>query len=174
MRKILFLCFFLALIAQSFAQKSETREIPAEDLKIRDALEADPSILLSDCAAGRRPFSKISEKETVRVRMLAYEASLANDKIVKLKKICSTVEGTKIASYLTVENGRIKIISDYSRDRFGPARVFTRDCRELRLGTYNFDETKKAMIFTPVAKKEDLGENIPFFECVSENRNLVF
>ena len=179
MKKILLSSFFCLLLSFSALAQTSYRNGPAEeDVKKRDALEADPAVQLLEY--GRRKNFADAEKadkakqEAIRLRLLAYEAFRDGDKTVKLKQTGSTIEGTKVASYLIIENGKAQYIADYTRDKFGGWKFSVYDCGKLLIGTYGYVESKRAMIFTPVEKIEDLNGEIPYFECHAENRQFVF
>lgn len=175
MKRILFLSFiFLSMSLAIFAQK--WREAPAGEIKLRDALEADETILKVECriGSGRYDDEASVRREATRIRLLVYEASLSKDKTAKIKQICHSVEGMPTATYLLVENGKFKFIIDTSRDRIGYMRVLSYDCSKLSIGTYAFDTKTSAMLFTPVAKPSDPGENIPYFQCLSRKKEFIF
>jgi hypothetical protein len=174
MRIILFLSFILLVNTAIFAQQIDLYKTPLEELELRDRLESDESFLQMLCSKGKGSHLPEKQKENRRVRLLLYKAIQANDETVKAKYTCSTKEGTPVAGYVIVEKGKAKLIIDASRDKFGSLRVHSYDCNKLLIGDYGFDENKKKMIFTPVQKDENFDKRIPFFQCQTENKELVF
>lgn len=164
-----FLLLGIIFTACFTAVAQDTRQVPSKELQLRDNLENDKSIMRTEC--WRRPRQL---EETMRARFLAYDAIISKDKTIKLKQVCSTVEGTPVASYLIIEDGKAKLIADSSRDPWGYMRVLTYECDGFSAGNYNFDEKKKGMVFASVGDKNELTGNMPFFQCKSGNRTFVF
>jgi len=172
MKRILFSFFFLLATVTTFAQKTDTRQITPEEIKLRDELEADQSFLQILCNRGKSSRLPDAQKENLRVRWLIYEAS-RTDKSVKAKRTCSTIEDTPVVSYLIVEKGKTKLVIDASRDKFGSMRVHSYNCDKLLIGSYEFNKDKNEMTFKPLSR-EEVGTNVPSFQCQAADKSLVF
>lgn len=99
---------------------------------------------------------------------------IESNKSIKIKNSCPTKDDGPFANYLIVENGKAKLIVDRSHRRYGSPQVFTYECTKLLTGLYEYDQKNSAMVFIPVANKESLGKNMPYFQCKTENREFVF
>lgn len=173
MKKILFAVFFLLATVTTFAQKTDTRQITPEEIKLRDELEADQSFLQMFCNnLGKSSRLLDAQKENLRVRWLIYEAS-QTDKSVKAKRTCSTIEGTPVISYIIVEKGKAKLVIDASRDEYGSMRVHSYNCDKLLIGSYEFNKDKNEMTFKPLSR-EEVGTNVPSFQCQAADKSLIF
>lgn len=145
--------FFVALLIfgwqfvdayQVKAQRMPTNPLSEEERKLHDELEQDSSITQISCKEenpnliffGARKFSN-------QVKMALHKASASNDSVVKARKLCSTKEGTIIASYLLVNKGKITFIADYSRDGFSSGRILSETCDSLALGSYVWIKDEK-------------------------------
>ncbi len=172
MKKILFSVFFLLATVTTFAQKTDTRQITPEEIKLRDELEANQFFLQIPCNLGKSSRLPDAQKENLRVRWLIYETS-QTDKSVKAKRTCSTIEGTPVVSYIIVERGKTKLVIDASRDEYGSMRVHSYNCDKLLIGSYEFNKDKNEMTFKPLSR-EEVGTNIPFFQCQAADKSLIF
>jgi len=161
--------FAIIFVVGRSALSQEQRLVPQSEIVLRDELESDNSILQIECWRWPRQL----KEETKRNRRLAFEA-IYSKAAVKLKQTCSSREGTPATSYLLVENGKAKLIADYSRDRFGPVRVLTYPCEEVLVGSNDYDTEKSKWVFEPNIGKKEMRDKIPFFLCKSGTSELIF
>lgn len=112
---------------QTTEQPRKRGELTEQELKLREELDKDSSFTLIPC---RSPNNE--------VRLSLYNAAKfgSNKETVKAKMICSTIEGTKVPSYLIVNQGKITYVVDTSRDKFGAMRFYSKTCDSLTLGKY--------------------------------------
>lgn len=114
-----------------------TNPLPQEERKLRDELEQDSSITQIPCFRAFNEETKDQKllearKANNQVKLSLYNAA-SNKRVMKAKKLCSTLEGTIIASYLLINEGKISMIVDYSRDGFSSGRVYSDTCSNLTL-----------------------------------------
>lgn len=128
-------------VCQVKAQRTPTNSLPEEERKLRDELEQDKSILEVSCRVlftPEKPDKQFSEAQKTRNQIILsiFKASKSNDIVAKVKQRCSSIEGTPTVIYLLVNNGKITLVIDSSRDRFGYMRVKTETCSSLSLVHY--------------------------------------
>lgn len=130
-------------VCQLNAQTQQRHQLTEQELKLRDKLEKDSTFKVVSCsviltkenlegkALEARQFSN-------RIKLLLFEAAQSSNpkETVKVKKICSTREGDQIPSYLTVNQGKVTLVVDTSRDKFGSGQIHLKDCENLTLGNY--------------------------------------
>ena len=140
---LLFLSWQFANVCSVEAQTRRRGELTEQELKLRDELEKDASFKQISC---RQPNNE--------VRLLLYNAANSDNKNapVKVKRICGTIEGDPIPSYLTVAQGKITLVVDASRDEFGSMQIYSKECKSLTLGTYIMvkDEKGSRREFRPI------------------------
>ena len=123
------------------AQQTPTNSLPEEERKLRDELELDKSILEVSCRVfftPEKPDKQFLEARKTRNQIILsiLKAATSNEIIAKVKQRCSSIEGTPTVSYLLVNNGKITLVVDSSRDKFGYMRVRTETCSSLSLVHY--------------------------------------
>ncbi len=122
-----FVAMQFGMFYQATGQKKVNHNLPADERKLRDELEQDKSFLQAACTLAfmvdLNPKYLPARNENNRIRLSLYEAARSGKGIVKAKQVCPTDEGDKIVYYLIVEQGKIKLVEDYSRDPFGGLRV---------------------------------------------------
>jgi hypothetical protein len=139
------------------AQTRQRGKLTEQELKLRDELEKDSSFKETDCRGLNN-----------EVRLLLYNAANSESKnvTVKAKKICSTLEGDPIPSYLSVNKGKITLVIDTSRDEFGSMQLYSKTCESLTLGTYVMvkDEKGSRSEFKPIhnSDKDEIKDKVSF------------
>lgn len=141
-------CWQFTDVSEVNAQRMSTNPLPEEERKLRDELEQDASIVQISCRG--------AVEVNNRVKLSLYKAASSDKSVVKAKKLCSTIEGTIIASYLLVNKGQITTVVDYSRDGFSSGRVYSETCDSLSLGSYVLikDEKGTRYEFQPASETD--------------------
>jgi len=169
MRMLTISTMVLAGTMTLFAQNS--RNLSEADLKLRSELEADTSIIRVACWESR---SNAIPPDDLRNRRLALETLKSGKGIFKLKVACESKEGVGAINYLLIEDGKSKLVSDTTHDKFGTQRILSRDCESLTLGSAVLDRTKQAIVFTPIPAGADISPENKFFQCMSGDKSLIF
>lgn len=176
-KKLLFILMFLSLSV--FGQKTDEPKLSAEHLKLRTELENDSSFIKIECGLFTRidPAAKQEfelQKEAIKIRQKLFNASKDNTQTIKAKAFCRTDEGTTVVVYLIVDKGKVKYVSDYSRDQWGGFSIVSYDCEKLLLGYFVDNKEKMRLDFIPFQENENIGNRIPVLQCQSENREFHF
>ena len=144
-----------------YAQQTPTTSLPEEERKLRDELEQDKSILEVSCRVfftPEKPDKQFLEAQKTRNQIILsiLKASTSNEVIAKVKQRCSSIEGTPTVSYLLVNNGKITLVIDSSRDKFGYMRVKIETCRSLSLIHYVsvIDEKDSRLELKPTSESD--------------------
>lgn len=126
-------------VRQVKAQRMRSIPLSEEELKLREELEQDTSIIQIPC---RLPYRENPDQKYLEMRKLInetklslYKAASSKEGIVKAKKICNSIEGKKYPFYLLVNKGKITFIADSSRDPlYSTGRIHSITCDSLMLG----------------------------------------
>ena len=174
---------FVSLLALQFgvfyqanAQKKVDDNLPADERKLRDDLKQDKSLVQVACVitfmVDLDPKYLKARNENNRIKLSLYKAALSGKGIVKAKQYCGTDEGGTIVYYLIVEQGKIKIVEDYSRDPYGGLRVLSNTCKKLVLGSYELVEGNRFVTFQAITdeKAAKAKKKVTFsLQCEVEN-----
>lgn len=139
------------------AQTERHAHLTEQELKLRNELEKDSSFKTIPC--------RKTDNET---RLMIYNAANSDSKneTVKVKKVCNTIEGDLVPSYLTVNQRKITLVVDTSRDEFSSMRLYVKDCQSLTLGTPVMvkDEKGSRLEFKPVenSEKDKMKDKVTF------------
>jgi hypothetical protein len=165
-----------------FGQQTTVSNLSSEQLKLRNDLENDSSIIKIGCGLFTETDLNTSnskqglklQKQTIKIRKKIFDASKNSDKTVKAKSFCGTVEAGVIVHYLLVDKGKIRYISDYSRDPFSGLNIKTYDCEKVLIGYFVSNEEKMKLEFISFKQDESRNNKIPVLQCQSENKELFF
>ena len=168
----LLLAFQFGVCCQANGQTKVDNKLPADERKLRDELEQDTSFLKVACVitfmVDLDPKSLQARDENNRIKLSLYEAARSGKGVVKVKQFC----GGDNVYYLVVEQGKIKLVEDYSRDRFGGLRVHSYTCSKLVLGSYELVEGNRYVTFQPIADENiaNAKNKVTFsLQCEIEN-----
>lgn len=169
MKPILFLLLIFALAMNVWTQNERNEPSPQEQ-KLSEELAADREYNQVGCAG----YLKTANAEkSANYRRAAFEIFATGKLKKKLKRSCGTREGDPIVTYLAVENGTAIIYVDWTRDRFGPGRLFSYTCSNLDFGSYSVDQDGRAMVFQKKGAGKIKSEEVAL-RCVANAKEIVF
>jgi hypothetical protein len=160
------------LVCQVKAQIRIGDQLPENERKLANDLEQDKSIVEVSCK--RNTANLWNCMEANQIKLSLYKAVRSGKQIIKAKTYSRTTEGDKIIKYLILEQGKTRLILDYSRDEISPPRVRTVICSNLALAHYEQVDGKVSPVLKFITDKqieEAKSKEHLVLICLQENQN---
>jgi len=169
MKKICLLIFCLVFVQNIWAQRIR-QPLSEEEQKLSDELKKVKDFVAVDCL--RKQTAEAADRD-ISYKLKAVQAYREAGEKIKLKKVCGTIEGDPIFSYLTVEKGKAVIFIDSSQDDFGPQRVYSYQCTGFEIGVY-YNDLKTGSMFFQIIEKPNVKDGYISLRCMADNKEIIF